>query len=214
MEINYGIVKALNKLTDLLVLNIVFVLCCLPVVTAGASLTAMYAVSLRSIRYGDGYVLRTFFDSFKKNLKQATGAWMLLLAAAALVYIDLRFFRQVELGGLSQYLKIAVLVIAFFIWIVSIWLFPVIAKMKDPLPRQISNAARMAIGYFIPYTLICMLIQGAAIYLSIINLGMMMIMLVFGFAGVSYLCSFFIYKVFAKLIEEDPASEDDPLYHP
>ncbi len=212
MNINSGIVRTLNKMTDLLVLNLVFIVCCLPIVTAGAALTAMYAVNLRSVRYGDGYVLRTFFASFKENLKQSTAAWLCLLSVGVLVFIDLRFFSQVEVGAFSRYLKVIVIVIAIFVWMVSIWLFPLIAKMKDNLKTQIANAARMALGYFFPYTIACMIIQGAAVYLAVVNLGMMMIMVVLGFAGVSYLCSFFIYKVFAKHIQEDPASEDDPLY--
>ena len=212
MDVNNGIVRALNKLTDLLVLNLLFLVCCLPVVTAGAALTAMYAVSLRSVRYGDGYVVRTFFASFKENLKQSTAAWLICLAIGALAFIDLRFFGQIELGGFSRYMKLIVLAILIFVWMVCIWLFPLIAKMRDSLKTQIANAAKMAVAYFFPYTAACMIIQGAAVYLAIINLGMMMMMLVLGFAGVSYICSFFIYKVFARLIKEEPASEDDPLY--
>ena len=66
MQFDYDnpLIRFLNKTTDLLVLNIVFLLCCLPVVTIGASLTAMYAVNLRSVRYGDGYVLKNFFKSY------------------------------------------------------------------------------------------------------------------------------------------------------
>ena len=180
MDVNNGIVRALNKLTDLLVLNLLFLVCCLPVVTAGAALTAMYAVSLRSVRYGDGYVVRTVFASFKENLKQSTAAWLICLAIGALAFIDLRFFGQIELGGFSRYMKLIVLAILIFVWMVCIWLFPLIAKMRDSLKTQIANAAKMAVAYFFPYTAACMIIQGAAVYLAIINLGMMMMMLVLG----------------------------------
>jgi hypothetical protein len=52
------------------------------------------------------------------------------------------------------------------------------------------------------------------VYCAIVNVGMMMIMLVIGFAGVSYICSFFIYSVFAKIITEDSLGDDDLLYGP
>jgi len=83
-------------MTDLILLNFLFLLTSIPIVTMGASLTAMYAVNLRSIRYGDGYVVRTYFEAFKRNFKQSTLAWGILLAVAALLYVDYMFFAQMQ----------------------------------------------------------------------------------------------------------------------
>ena len=237
MNTDSFVVRALNKLTDLLVLNILFIVCSLPVVTMGAALTAMYAVSLRSVRYGDGYVVPTFFKAFKRNFAQSTAAWLIVLAAGALLFIDLRFFgalsslsigeagaQDLALSGsvvsgaqlmspqVARICSGAAYVIAFFLWAVVIWLFPVISKMDDSFGAQILNSARIAFGFFIPYTLICMVIQGLAVFAAVNNVPFMMMMLVLGASGVSYICSFFIYKVFSKLIDEDPAGEDDPLF--
>ncbi len=210
------IIRILNKLTDLLVLNILFLVCSLPIFTLGASLTAMYTVSLRSVRYGDGYVVQTFFKAFKRNFKQSTAAWLVILAVLLLLFFDLRFW-----GGMSEvmpeYSRIFTILsygIGILLWIIVSWLFPVMAKMDDVLLTHVKNAAKMAFGFFVPYTLVTMLIQGIAAFLAIRNIGFMMIMLVVGFAGVSYVCSFFYYKVFSKLIREEPASEMDPLYGP
>ena len=213
-EMNDGVVKVLNKITDLLVLNILFLVSCIPVVTVGAALSSMYAVSLRSVRYEDGYVFQTYWKAFKRNFKQSTIVWLVYLVLGVLLWIDVRFFSQVDLGILSRVFFAVTIAIIFLLWMLSIWLFPVIAKMDDRLIVQVTNAAKMAVGYFFPYTAACMLIQGAAVYLAVINIGMMMLMLVLGFAGVSYMCSFFIYKVFASHIKEDPASEYDMLYPP
>lgn len=65
------VIAFLNKMADLILLNLIFLLCCIPVVTIGPAITALYAVSLRSVRYGDGYVIQTFFRSFKQNFKQS-----------------------------------------------------------------------------------------------------------------------------------------------
>ncbi len=215
-EFNYDnfVIRALNKMTDLLVLNIMFIVFSLPVVTIGAALTAMYAVSLKSVRYGDGYVAKRFLEAFKDNFKQATLAWLIILTAGVLLFLDIRFWQQVDFGVYGKVMLAVSYAIAGVLIVWVTWVFPVISKMRDKLSAQLKNAAKMAVGYFIPYTLVLVLIEVAAVYCAIVNVGMMMIMLVIGFAGVSYICSFFIYSVFAKIITEDSLGDDDLLYGP
>lgn len=59
---NSPVIAFLNKMTDLILLNVIWLLCCLPVVTTGAATTAAYYVSITSIRCGDGYVVKRFFQ--------------------------------------------------------------------------------------------------------------------------------------------------------
>ena len=59
-------------MTDLMILNIVTLLMCLPVITAGAALTGMHYVLLKMVREQEGYIVPSFFRSFKRNLLQAT----------------------------------------------------------------------------------------------------------------------------------------------
>ena len=174
----------------------------------------MYTVNLRSVRYGDGYVVRTFFAAFKRNFKQSTIAWLIILGIGIVLFFDLHFWGLMKdaMPSVSAAFTVLSYGIAILLWIIALWLFPVMAKMDDTLLTQFKNAAKMAFAFFIPHTLLCMLIQGAAVYLATINVGMMMIMIVLGFAGISYMCSFFHYKVFSRFITEEPASEDDPLY--
>ena len=214
MSMDNVVMRVLNKLTDILVLNILFVVCSLPIFTIGASMTAMYTVSLRSVRYGDGYVCRTFFAAFKRNFKQSTAAWLMILGIGLLLFFDLRFWGIMK-DRMPAYSNIFTAIsygIGIFLWIVVMWLFPVMAKMDDRLFTQIKNAAKMAVAFFFPNTVLCLLIQGAAVYLAVHNVGMMMLMAVLGFAGISYMCSFFFYKAFSRFITEEPASEDDPLF--
>lgn len=61
------VIAFLNKMTDLILLNIIWLLCCLPIVTAGAATTAAYYVSITSIRCGGGYVVRRFFFQLQEK---------------------------------------------------------------------------------------------------------------------------------------------------
>ncbi len=205
------VIVMLNKLTDLVVLNLLFFFCSLPVITMGASICGLYAVNLRSVRFGDGYVVKTFFSGFKKSFKQATIVWLFTLFFAWLFFVDFRFWTMNETALSKPMLAISLVMLMFLIMILH-WLFPLISKTVDTLPRLIKNAKSMAVGYFIPYTVIIMAISLVAFYLSYVNAGMLFMMILIGFSFVTYLQSFFIYKVFAKHMKEVSAGDDDLLY--
>lgn len=206
------VIRFLNKMTDLMVLNILFIVCSLPVFTLGASLTAMYAVNLRSVRDGDGYVVKRFFKAFKENFRQSTVAWLIMLGTILILYIDYRFWAEAGDAAIAKFMNIAGMVIALFIGMVSVWLFPVIAKMEDTFKVQVINAVKMSFAFFVPGTVACMAFIGLAAYLTINNVGFMIIMIVLGIAFINWICCFFIYKGFARVIKEDPIGNDDYLY--
>ena len=206
------VIKFFNKATDLMVLNLLFLLCSLPVVTIGASLSAMYAVNLRSVRYGDGYVAKVFFKSFKESFFQATVAWILFCLCAVILFFDYHFWLQAGSSGMAKYMQISSLVLAIILGVIFLWLFPVIAKMKDSFFRQVKNAAAMAFGHFLPHTAICLVLAVGSAYAVYRSFAAMLVFVLVGFAVITYAQSFFFYQVFAKYITEAPASEEDPLY--
>lgn len=89
LNLDNPVFRAMGKLGDLLILNLAWALCCLPVVTAGASTTALFYVARRLAAGEDCMIWHDFFHSFRQNLRQATAAWLLLLAIAALFAANL-----------------------------------------------------------------------------------------------------------------------------
>lgn len=74
-----------SRIVDLLLLNFLFVITSLPVLTLGASLTALFSVSLKLVRNEESYVSRDYFRAFKKNFCQATVSfWAFSLIIALL----------------------------------------------------------------------------------------------------------------------------------
>ena len=93
--------RFIGKLGDLIILNILWIVCSIPVFTAGASTTAVYYVTLKLVRDEDDSTIRSFFRSFKSNFKQATAIWLILLAAGIVLGFDFWFFvsGQMSLNG-------------------------------------------------------------------------------------------------------------------
>ena len=75
----------IGKLGDLVLLNLLWVICCIPVFTAGAATTAVYYVTLKLVRDDDGSTIKSFFHSFTQNFKQATAIWLMILVAGGLL---------------------------------------------------------------------------------------------------------------------------------
>ena len=69
----------MNKVADLCILNIVCLICCIPIVTAGASITAMFFVTMKMVKNEESYIIKSFFKSFRQNFKQATVINLIML---------------------------------------------------------------------------------------------------------------------------------------
>ena len=130
----------------------------------------------------------------------------------AVLFLDYRFWDAVTDKTMGTMMKIMSLVIAFLVFMFVQWLFPLIAKMEDKLTRQIRNSILISIGCLAPYTLIIMGLSIGFGYLVYSTTLAMFFALIFGFALVAWIQSFFIYKAFSKFITEEPVGTDDPLY--
>ena len=134
-------------MTDLMILNIVTLLMCLPVITAGAALTGMHYVLLKMVREQEGYIVPSFFRSFKRNLLQATLLWGVFLVLWYLISINLILLVRGGSGG-SLWLLCALSVTALILVVVMIYTFA-IAVQRGPAhlrgaPQVAGDAAHHA----------------------------------------------------------------------
>ena len=151
----------MGRVADLIMLNVVFLICCLPIVTIGASLTALHYVTLKMARNEESYIIRSFFKSFKQNFKQATVINLIMLAVAAILYMDLRIVGNID-GTMSQVLYIVFFAFGILYMMVFLYIYPVLAKFYNSIKNTFRNAFLMAIRH-LPYTV---LMQSSLCYLQ------------------------------------------------
>ena len=104
------IIRILTTLCDFLILNILWLVCSVPVITAGASTTALYSVMFKIIKKEEGYIIKSFLKAFRQNFKQSTIIWLLLIGTGCIVGYD--WYIAVTYIKLSQ-LPYAVIIILF-----------------------------------------------------------------------------------------------------
>ena len=120
--------------------------------TIGASLTALHYVTLKMARNEESYIIRSFFKSFKQNFKQATVINLIMLAVAAILYMDLRIVGNID-GTMSQVLYIVFFAFGILYMMVFLYIYPVLAKFYNSIKNTFRNAFLMAIRH-LPYTVL------------------------------------------------------------
>ena len=94
--------RFIGKLGDLILLNILWIVCSIPIVTAGAATTAVYYVTLKLVRdENDGTIKKLFSIPLRRNFVQSTIIWVILLAAGALLAFDFWFFLTGQMNSLT-----------------------------------------------------------------------------------------------------------------
>lgn len=151
-NIDSPLMQALGKMADLLWLNVLTLICCIPIVTVGASLTAMNYVALKIARNEECYITKDFFKSFRQNLKQATVIWLLLLLLILVLAGDFYIISNSDIT-FGNVIRIAITVLAVAVLFTAIHVFPMLAKFDNTTPNTIKNAFFMSILQF-PKTLL------------------------------------------------------------
>lgn len=187
----------MGKVADLVILNALALICSIPIVTIGASWTALYYVTIRIVRKEEGYIIRDFFRSFKENFKQATIIWLLVLAVVAVFIGDFAIYRMMP-EQIPQAFMIVVVVLAYFVLGTVVYVFPVLSRFHNTTMNTIKNAFLLSV-INIPFTIIFMILIIIPFILGIFVIELAPIVLLMGIALPAFLSSMIFVRIFRKI---------------
>ncbi len=203
--------RTLGKLADLMILNVLFILCSIPIVTIGASLTGMYYVTLKIAENEEGYIARSFFKSFKQNFRQATVIWLIALGLGIVFGLDFYILSAAE-GTLFDIVKMAITATLILYLITLIYVFPTLARFYNTIWGTIRNAFLMSMAN-LPRTFLALVITVGSVLITFLNgytlVYGLLIWILAGFSLVAYANSFLIKKIFAKYSPQEPETDPD-----
>ncbi len=204
-DLESPLMQVLNKVADLMILNLLTVLFCIPVITVGASLTAMHYVALKMARNEECYIARDFFKSFRMNLKQGTVIWLIELFLVLVLAGDFLIMNSVEMsfGGV---IKIILTVIAFVGLFTFTFVFPVLAKFENTVIRTIKNAFLIGVLQF-PKTILMMILSVVPTVVFLLFPQIMPIVFLFGFTAPAWL-SAKLYSNYFRRLEDQILNEN------
>lgn len=184
-------------MTDLLILNLVTLLMCLPVITAGASLTAMHYVLLKMVRGQEGYIVKSFFRSFKRNLRQATVIWILFLIIWYLAISNMIVIIKGEISG-PIWLLSAVLVTALLSVMVMIYSFAMLSRFDNTVFQTLLNAVSLTFAE-LPRSLEMLVITMVPLAACLWSTMLLPVIILFGLSVPGYACAMVYNPIFAKI---------------
>lgn len=199
-DIDSPLMQGLSKMADLMWLNVLTVLCCLPVVTIGASLTALNYMALKIVRGEECYVTRGFFKSFKQNIKQATVIWLIFLAVIIVLAVDFRIMWSAETPP-SAIMQALVGAAAIFGLFAFMFVFPLLAKFDNPVLKTIKNAFLISAIQF-PKTILMIILYAIPLLLFLSAYIAMPLTLMFGLSVPAWLSAKMYNKFFKKLEDQ------------
>lgn len=156
--------RTLSVIGDLIILNVLFILCSIPVITVGAAGAACYSGIYRIFRTErTGLPFVPFFKDFVANFKKATVSWIIELICFVIIWGDFWFAIYYSQPHNDLFLILAI-VLAAVVMLGSVWIYPLVARFENKLGAQIKNSFLMAAAQF-PRTLLALLVQ--AVFLSV-----------------------------------------------
>ena len=218
LNMDNPVIQALDKLFDLMILNLLMVLCCLPIVTVGASVTAMHYVCLKMVRNEETYIFKMFFHSFKENFVQSTILWvmMLVLVGAPLYVMVMERLSGVEINTVVFLLPTAALIL---IMLALLMVFPLQAKFGNTILGTIVNSIKVGAAQF-PRTVAILVLTVFPLVLPIYIPAVWPIVLLIGLTAPGYVAALMYNKLFEKIEgqyeqehpEETIQNEDEHIF--
>lgn len=209
-DIDSPLIHVLNKVADLMWLNILTMICCIPIFTIGASLTAMHYMALKIVRDEECYITKGFFRAFKENFKKATVIWLILAVVACILIGDFYILNKSDLE-FNKWVKAAITFVGILVVFTATFVFPLLAKFENTIMGTIKNACMVGILQF-PKTILMIVFAALPIVAMIFSWRLFPFVFLFGMSLPAFLSAMLYSKFFKKLeakIEEANAPRDE-----
>ena len=203
--------KFMSRVADLIILNALYIITCIPIITIGAANTAMYSVCFRMGTVRENGVVAPYFKAFKENFKQSTIAWLILLVIGFATYWNTFIF--IGMKDNSKYMCIPFIFLFFVLWFVGAYTFPLISQFDNDKVTQVLKNAFMFSFKYLPRTILMTalnILPFVILWISpmiFLILGFIWFLIYFG--AVTYFNSRRLQKVFKPYMPEDFFKPDE-----
>ena len=202
----------LFRVSDLIILNLIFMLSCIPIVTIGASISALHSVCLKIVRGQESYMWQGFWKAFRQNFKQGTILWIISILLFIFINMDYTILNAADIPFFS-YVKVALGTVSAILFSMFIYVFPIIAHFKCTIRQAIKNALFMTIGH-LPFSIILVVMYSLIFLLATWNVKTLALVIavatICGFSVVTLTACIIFDRIFKKY---EPKQEPVPEYN-
>lgn len=201
--------EVMTKIFDILLLNILWLICCIPVITFGASTTALYYVMMKLVRDEENGIVRGFFKAFKENFRQSTLLELIFLVPSVILVVDFSALKLMP-GKLASTMWVFLVLMLCLLICTAVYAFALQARFVNTVKNTLKNALILVFAK-LPFTVLLFVLTVGPVFVTFLTGQTLMVgMLVWLFGGVAlvtWLQSFILRHIFKKL--EEPAQKEE-----
>lgn len=195
--------RFMSRVFDLALLNVLYVITSIPIITIGASTAALYTVCFQMRDDRNRGIFIPYFCAFKENFLKSTALWLIILVfGVASVY---NIFLCLSLDGTIHYLAEVFIIFLILTLFLFVYAFPLQSQFENKLRYTLLNALFLSLRY-LPRSLLMTAMLIFPVILMFVNLNWFIEIGIFWFvlyfSVVAYLSSFLLKKVFASFGSE------------
>lgn len=205
-------VKYGSLFADIVIISVLFIITSIPIITIGASTTAMYYVMTRRIYEKEAYVIKDYFKSFKENFKQSTIISIVLNLAIAVLTFNIFNINMIT-NSLSMNNKVGIILVVIYLFlliectIISLYVYPLLSRFHYKTWDAVKTSLLLAHKH-LPTTITVVALYVTTVYLTLSNPFLILISI----GGYACLNSYFLMKVFKKYRPELDEYLDETSY--
>lgn len=202
--------RIMGCVADLILLNLCYLLTCVPVLTIGAASAALYTVCFRFGTEEENGVIRSYFRAFRENLKRGTGIWLVVLLCGETALVNAWVFYAMS-GGIRflSALFIILFVLALFVFGYA---FPLLSQFDDGIRSTLRNALILGLGY-LPRSLLVKVVNVFPFALMLTDfylfLQSALLWIVLYFSLAAYANTFLLRGVFAPYLTDGDEDNEE-----
>ena len=154
-----------SKIFDVFMLGLLWLVCSIPLVTIGASSTALYYAMVKSVKNDDGYASTMFFRSFRKNFRQATILWLVIAVLFFLMRLNTGILMAKTSGTFGLVMIGFYTAVAVYLLLMACYMFPALARLENDTFWFFRISLYMAARYFLTTLALAVILAMAGVLL-------------------------------------------------
>ncbi len=198
----WGVVGVIG---DMVVINILFILSCIPVITIGAATTALYTVMRKQAKKESGYIVRDYLKAIKENFKKSTVIWLIFAVLFTLIYGDLRIVGNAMKDSTGRSAVMGFFLVSFLLALaICIYALVLQSGFENTVKETIKNATILMLVE-LPWTLVILITTLSPVLVLLIIRGfygtILIALFACWFSVIALINSFIFNRIFEKMIK-------------
>jgi len=200
------VLQFITKIVYSVWLNILWFICCIPIVTIGPATTALFYTCQKMARDEDGYITRSFFHSFRQNLKQGMIIGVIMTVIGGFLCFDGYVLYRLYKTSPFWAIVTAVFLVACAAWVlVSMWIYPLLAHFDNTTIAMFKNSIMLGMRF-----LVCSVIMAAVyVIMALLVINVMTPLIIFGMGTCAFINSLLLKNILIQCEEKASGQDED-----